>query len=347
MKRLFLIASVLASVLLAVPSSVMAGGMLDGRVVLGGDFTLRTGETLDGDLLVMGGNATLESDSRVTGDVNVLGGNVNSNGTIDGDVNIVGGNVNLQSDSVVHGDVRTIGGSLSRSEGAQIDGQHFSENEFDVPFNFNWGGDFGDFSFGRRSMTARVLWYLFRTLLLAALAVLVVMFVPKPTGRVAETLVHQPIISGGIGLLSIILAPVAFLLLTITLIGIPVVLLAVVVLFLAVLFGWIAMGLEVGNRITEMMNWDLHPAASAGVGTFLFSAVIGGIGFVDCFGWMVIFLTWVVALGAVLLSRFGMQAYVGSPSRSLMQMSETEETSEGEPEPPSEKKPSGKRSTKK
>jgi hypothetical protein len=318
MKRLFLVASVLVIAVMAFPTTAMAGGMLDGRVVLGGDFTLETGETLDGDLLVLGGNVTLEVDSRVTGDVNVLGGNVNSNGTVDGDVNIVGGNVRLQSNAVVRGDVRTIGGSLSRSEGAQIDGQHFSENQFDVPFDFEWSRNFNNFSFGRPSLQSRVVWYLFRTVMLAALAVLVVMFVPKPTERIAKTLVSQPIISGGVGLLTVILAPVVFIIFTITILLIPAVFLAIIVLVLAILFGWIAVGLEVGNRLAAMMKWDLHPAAAAGLGTLLYSGVVGGIGMVPCFGWMVVFLACVLALGAVLLSRGGMRTYALSPSQTAL-----------------------------
>lgn len=35
------------------------------------------------------------------------------------------------------------------------------------------------------------------------------------------------------------------------------------VFVIAILFGWVAIGLEVGKRLGEMLKWELHPAAEA------------------------------------------------------------------------------------
>jgi hypothetical protein len=324
MKRILIVTSLALVVLMAFPATAMAGGVLEGRVVVGGSFTLEQGETLDGDLLVLGGNVTLEVESRVSGDVVVLGGNVTSNGTIDGNVTIVGGNVRLKSNALVRGDVRTVGGSLSRSEGSRIEGQNFSENDFAFPFDFNWSGsNFQPIRIRSTSILSSAIWYVFRIFLLAALAVMLVLFAAKPTERVASSIVGQPLIAGGVGFVSVIVLPVLLIFLIITILLIPVALLLILVCALAILFGWIGIGLEVGRRLSEMMKWEIHPAAEAGLGTFLFSAVVLGIGLVPCVGWIAPFVVGLIALGGVITSRFGTVTYqFGSPSTAALEAPE-------------------------
>ncbi len=46
------------------------------KLVLGGVYTLDSGETLTGSLIVLGGSVTLEAGSTVTGDVVLLGGSM-------------------------------------------------------------------------------------------------------------------------------------------------------------------------------------------------------------------------------------------------------------------------------
>ncbi len=60
-----------------------------------------------------------------------------------------------------------------------------------------------------------------------------------------------------------------------------------------------------------MFRWSLDPAAAAGVGTFVVSLVANGIGFIPCIGWLAPLFVSAVALGAVLLTRFGKQGYPG------------------------------------
>jgi hypothetical protein len=321
MKKLVSIAALVLVALLAFPSVAMAGGMLDGRVVFGGSFTLEKGETLDGDLLVFGGNVTLQVDSRVAGDVVVLGGNVSSDGTIDGDVTIVGGNVRLKSNALVRGDIHTVGGSLSKSEGARIEGQQFSERDFEFPFDFNWSDtNFRTFDLGGPSLLWRAVWYVFRISILGALAVLVMMFAGESTGRVSRSIIGNPLLTGGVGLLTVVVFPVVVLFLTITILLIPVALLLIALLILAMIYGWIGIGLEVGKRLGEMTRWDLHPAAEAGVGTFLLSAVLLGIGMIPCIGWIAPFLAGLLALGGVILSRFGTVEYKSATSTAVVEV---------------------------
>ncbi|HZD55797.1 MAG TPA: hypothetical protein VE136_03685, partial [Anaerolineales bacterium] len=227
---------------LAVPGTALAKGLNDDKVVAGGTFTLRSGETLDGSLVVFGGAVTLEAGSQVNRDVVLLGGTVNLNGNVDGNVVGIGGVVTLGKSAVVGGDLTTVAATLNREEGARIEGQIITG--FRPSINFppvggvyipevpNVGFRFPPFF--------NVIWFLFRTFLWSALAVLLVMFLPTQTERAANAIVRQPVLSGGIGLLTAIVAPLLLIGIAITIILIPVSLVGALVLAVAWFFGRIA-----------------------------------------------------------------------------------------------------------
>ncbi len=315
MKRM-LTAVILAAAALAVPATALAAGFEDGRIVLGGSYTLASGETLNGDLLIVGGNVTLENGSTVTGNVFLLGGNINAGGEIQGDVSLVGGNLNLGAQAHVRGDVSTFGGNLTRETGARIDGQvNTGQNLTPPTIELPWIGRTylpPEVWTLRFSPITQGLWFLVRTLLMAALAVLVVMFFPEPTGRVAKAVVQAPVVAGALGALTGVVVPALLIALAITICLIPVSLLGAMALVVAIVFGWIAVGLEVGRRLAEMFKWQVQPAAAAGLGTLVVTFVADGIGFIPCVGWLAPALVGSLGLGAVLLTRFGSQIYVGA-----------------------------------
>lgn len=309
MKRILSVSLVALVLLMALPVTAFAGGQYDGRVVLGGNFVLENGEVLDGDLAVIGGQATLEAGSRVQGTVFLVGGNLVAYGEVTSDMAIIGGNANLGPSAVVGGDLVTFGGNVNRS-GALIKGEVITSEELNVPLNFDWSGNWDQipFVYGR-SFQGRVLTYLFQSFMLAALAVLVLMFWPKQTRLVADTVIEQPVIAGAFGLLTTIVAPILFLLLIITICFAVVGIVGVVVLVAAWVLGLIALGLEVGERLAKAANQDWQPVIAGGIGTLIFSLVVNGIGFIPCVGWLAPFLLGAVGLGAVMMTRFGTRSY--------------------------------------
>ncbi len=321
MRRILSVLVLLGVLTLALPAPAYAAPPQDDRVIFGGDFVLESGEVLTGGLVMFGGNATLEAGSRVNGDVFMMGGNAEIGGEVTGNVALMGGNINLLSTAHVHGDAVAIGGNMTRAAGARIDGQVVEGEQFSTPFEFTSPFDF-DRPFGWNvspfeslrvgfSPLISLVWFGFRTLLLAAVAVLVVMFWPIPTERAGQAAIGQPIIGGGLGLLTIVVAPVLLLVLAITILLIPVSFIGLVLLLVAGLFGWVAIGLEVGKRLGESFKWELHPPAAAGVGTLVLTLVVGGLGLVPCVGWLAPFLVASIGLGAVMLTRFGSQEYAG------------------------------------
>ncbi len=318
MKKLLYSIPVVLVLLLALPVTAFAAPLDDGRVVLGSDYVLASGETLDGDLVVLGGTAVLEEDSRVNGNVFVMGGNLEADGTIDGDLALMGGNASLGPNAVVEGDVVTIGGNVDPGL-AIIKGNITSEQVFDFPMNFDSTRSyifpqqfrgFQDFQGFGTSMGTRILWYFFQAFLLAALAALVVVFIPEQTKRVASTLTEQPWISGGIGILTMIVAPILIFFLFITICFAVLGFLGVFILVVAGVFGWIAVGMEVGDRLAKALEREWQPVLSAAAGTLIVTLVLMGIGFFPCIGWLAQFLVGAAGLGAVILTRFGTREYI-------------------------------------
>jgi len=155
--------------------------------------------------------------------------------------------------------------------------------------------------------------------ILAALAMLVVVFLKPQMENVSQAIVSQPVMSGGVGLLTVFGGPISIvvvaLIMIITLILIPV---AAIVVFagamaiaLAWLFGIIALGNEVGERFTQSINQSWAPAFTAGFGTFLLMLVGGAIGQIPCVGWLFVVLVGLVGIGAAVLTRFGTRPVQG------------------------------------
>jgi hypothetical protein len=306
---------IILALLFALPSLAFASGPGGGKLVLGGTYTLARAETLNGDLVVIGGAATLEPDSLVTGNVLLIGGTLGCDGQIVGDLVEIGGLTNLGASSVVRGDVTTLGGILNQAPGAHIYGQILGGATAQGPFQIPLP------SFQLRPFAFPGLWQLglapvfqalsigLRTLALAALAVLVVLFWAEPTRRVARAATDQALVAGGVGLLTIVVAPALLVLLGITLCLIPFSVIGALALAGALVYGWLAVGQEVGRRLAGAFHWVLHPAAEAGIGTLILTLVAGLVGLVPCVGWVVPAVIGLVGLGGVVMTRFGARPY--------------------------------------
>jgi hypothetical protein len=328
MKRMMKIASLVLLVMLVfmpLRSAAAKGPAFDGQVVFGQSFTLKTGESMTGDLLVFGGTATLAEGSIVDGNVVLFGGTLDANGEVSGDVVVTGGSAKIGATAHIHGDLTTVGATLERLDGSKIDGQISN-----TATSWNGNGTNGSNPVTPSTPVApgnpvvvvprinfnplgSVLNSFGQALSLALLAMLVMLFLAPHADRVAHAIIAQPLTAGGLGLLTIIATPIALVLLAITLILIPVVVVVVVALFVAAVFGWIAIGYEVGQRFTAAIHQNWHPSFSAGLGVFALTLVanaLTGIPVLNCVGWLVPFLLTLAGLGAIIMTRFGTQSIV-------------------------------------
>jgi hypothetical protein len=301
-----LIALLVATVL---PVGALAKELREDRIVFGDNFILRSGDELNGNLVVFGGSAILEIDSTVYGDVVILGGNLEADGLITGNVVSIGGNVDLGDNATVQKDIVVFGSNLDQALGASVEGDIVDELTGPLAFNFSQDMRMPVFRLGVNPFFELV-WFGLRALLWAILAVVLVLFLPKQFDQIGRTVVRQPIVSGGLGLLTMFFVPVVLVLLLITLICSPLSVLGILMLAVAWAFGLIALGLEVGNRLAKILNQEWAPALSAGVGTLLLVIVLNGLqAVVPCVGWVFPAIAGMVGLGAVILTRFGTQPY--------------------------------------
>src|SRR5215204_5277058 len=252
---------VLVILLLAPAAPAYAQSGEPGKIIFGDNFTLESGEELDGDLVVFGGNVTVEEEANLNGNLVVFGGTVESNGNLNGDVVIFGGQISLDENAFVAGDVVTIGGQIDQAEGAEIKGEIVNNvaPEIELPS----GRIPPDVNPPQINIDYNPLWTLgnvfaifIRALIIAGLAMLVVIFLKPQMENVSQAIVSQPVMSGGVGLLTVFGGPISIvvvaLIMIITLILIPVaavvVFLGALAIALAWLFGIIALGNEVGER---------------------------------------------------------------------------------------------------
>ncbi len=303
-----LLACLLALVLVFSATPVFADGD-GGRVIFGESFTLESGEEMGGDLVVLGGSVVLESRSRVNGNVVVMGGSARVAGEVEGDVVTFGGDVVLRSTAVVGGDLVTLGGNFQREEGAIVRGQEVGGLEFrGLPRFWTFPTRFS-LSTGVDRWTSFVLDVfkaIFLALALAALGLLVILFWPKQTKVVGQAILDAPLPSGGVGLLTAIVAVALMVLLAITICLSPIALLLGVALLAAGIFGWAAVGLLVGRRLLEAFKVKvITPLMAVAVGILLLSLL----GAIPCLGLLVAIVAFCVGLGAVVLTRFGTQTY--------------------------------------
>jgi hypothetical protein len=277
---------------------------LQDQFVLGDTYILHNGESLVGDLFILGGTVTLEEGSTVEGNVILVGGSLSIQGTIEKDLVALGGTPIIDQSGRVEGDAYTIGSQLGGPT-ERVAGDVITDagSVFRIDL---FGGQVPTVSVARLPILWGFLGLSFSVFFMTALAIGTVLLLPKQTERTAQVLVAQPVASGGMGCLTVMVAPIVLVALAITIILSPVSLLGAVLLVALVLFGWVAIGLELGNRLAQALHQDWHPAVSAGAGTFGLTLVAFGLSRVIlCVGWMIPFLVSMVALGAVILVFFG------------------------------------------
>ncbi|MEJ2599334.1 MAG: hypothetical protein P8Z00_13450, partial [Anaerolineales bacterium] len=80
------------------------------KLVLSNDFTLESGQVVNGNLWVPVGNVRLQSGSRVTGSVYQICCNLYANGRVNSNIFLLTGNLRLGSNAVVRGGAAVFSG---------------------------------------------------------------------------------------------------------------------------------------------------------------------------------------------------------------------------------------------
>lgn len=322
--RIFVIAAILiillvspVTVLAQDPTPVPAKTISGDQIVIANTYRLESGDQLTGNLAVIGGTATLDEGSIMTGDVFLTGGTLTVSGTVNGDFIAIGGAVNIEDTADINGNISLIGATIKKSPLAEINGEITEQSPKFFDFNLD-NPQAIDFPFtARTSLLTKMLKASLQALAMAALAVILGLLLPQQIKRVADTISKEPLVTGGVGLLSVVVAPILLVLLTITVILIPVTILGTLLVGLAVLFGWVAIGFEIGQRLSVLFKTTWHPSIAAGIGVLLLGLVTGFATLIPCIGWLIGMIVAILGLGAVIISRFGSTKYANKVAQAV------------------------------
>lgn len=299
-----------------------------------GEYTLEPGQRASGDLVVFGGPVLLSSGSTLSGDLTVFGtvevereatldgqlvvfGSGEVAGTIEGDLFAVDGLILTETATVV-GDV-AVAGTLDQHPGATVLGtvKPMTEDDWTWPGGIAIPGTPSEPVSGGRS-TPRWVTFLWRVVrgiasvvVMGLLALLLASLWPTQVARVGRTIEEAPLVSFGVGLLTLILSGLVAVLLAITICLSPLALVGMVVVGIGLLVGWVALGLTFGRQIMAGLSGaSQHSVAiSAVVGTVLITALLAISRLLGPLNGLLIFLLVPPVAGAVLLTRFGSRPY--------------------------------------
>lgn len=308
--------------------------------VIDDSLTVEEGGIVDGDVTVFDG--TVEIAGEVTGDITVFDGDVVVSGAVDGDLVLFAGNLELSPTATVGGDCFSFGASVSDDSDAvscpTFGGQFIPGDvlgsiipperlapperptpppapDFPTPAPPEVRGP---------SLSARLGYFFLdvgevvgRSLLLGILALIVATVFPRQLGHVSQAIRRKPAASGAVGILTAIGGPSLIVLLlvvlAITCVGLllyPAVFLLALAILAAALFGWVALGDVLGQKLFRSLHRSSRALAVA-LGTALLTLVFGGLGLLP-FIWgegLAIGLLVCVGLGAAALTQFGTKPY--------------------------------------
>ena len=296
--RLLLLVLILLAIL---GQPLLTPGRGSGRLILGQDHRLHGSQRIDGDLAVLGGDLTLEPGSVVHGSVLVLGGAIESSGRIEGRAAAASGRIRLGPSAVVTGDVTAAGG-VQRDPQAAVGGRVRSGAAAGLWFGWPW------------HLSASPPVWLVQALLAVlagvALGLLIALIFPGPLRTTAAAVAGHPVQCLSAGLLGTLAAALAAPLFAVTLLGIPLAILIALALLAAGVYGWVATGLALGERLLLAGGtWRREPTLPVAVGLAVLSLLLS----VPCLAIPAALLAGAWGLGAVLLTRFGAVPFTGAP----------------------------------
>jgi len=298
------------------------------KLILGTTYTLTEGEVISGDLLIIGGKVTVSSGAVVEKDVTLISGNLEVSGIIGGDLNGIGGTITLGESAHIKGNLNLASTYLTQSDIARIDGT--VNSVISGPWTFILPGGFQLPKLNTippitmpkpstpnavnvtRDLITKVLFWWVRSFIWAALAVLATLFFPKTIQRIGAAAKKNAIVSGGLGLFTIVIAPLILFFLAITICALPISLVLGLLLLIAWIAGYISLGSETGKWLILKLKLDWANPVAAAIGTLVLTFIANGLSqFIPCVGWVISAMIGAIGLGAVILTRFGFRDYSG------------------------------------
>jgi hypothetical protein len=249
-----------------------------------------------GGLVVAGGSVTVADAGRVRGPVWIVGGSLVLDGRIDGDLSLLGGETVLGSAAVIDGNLNLGGGGVHGLDGARVGGQVTDQLGLEMPLTPGWQR--------QQAIGTQFLFAAAQTGVLALIAGLIALLIPRHLRRVEETVSGHAVVALALGLLGglVILPLIVFMAFTVVLV--PIAIIGLLFFGLAVVYGWTATGSAALRRLAPpSRRWPAPLIAGVGAGALSIAAQLAAL--VPIAGAAVVLALAVIGLGAVLFTRLG------------------------------------------
>jgi hypothetical protein len=254
---------------------------------------------LDADaVLVVDGNATVPEGTQTNATLYVLDGTLRIDGTVRGSITQLAGRVVATPSARVTGRLRAFGGTREVTDGARVPVDAVAE-----PLTTE------------RTPAEAVGFFLVQAAGLAVLGFLFGRRYGDLLANVAHSIRHHPTVSGTVGLLATVTLLALFVFMAFTIVLLPVSVLGLLAGLLVFLYGYIATGFLLGQWLASYradrvpgFGADGHGAHTA-AGTVLFLLLSELFGFVPVVGGIVPVVVLLVAVGAVVVTYFGLRQF--------------------------------------
>lgn len=285
--------------------NVSITGKVTGSVrAVGGQITI-TGE-IGKNVTAAGGTIAINSPAKIFGSVTAAGGNVSLLAPVVKGVTLAGGQASI--DSAIGGNVTGEVGQLSILPNATIGGTltYWSSNQAQISsqsakggvvfHQTNWQSKNAQENVSKTAAAGafgfNLVWTFIGMVTAFLIGSILVQFFPVYMDHIATTMTAKPWASLGLGFLAVIILPMAFVFLMITIIGIPLAFMIAIGFLFSALLNGLFISYAIGRKIQPKRTFL----------ALLIGVIINGIiGIIPVLGWIWGILTFFAGLGAFLI----------------------------------------------
>jgi cytoskeletal protein CcmA (bactofilin family) len=301
----------------ATGGDIRINGTVDGDVLAAGGNIHVTGKvlgnvrvvggqvTIEGDIgkniSVAGGTVSIEQQAKVPGSIAAAGGSLAFFSPVENNITFAGGDVKI--DNTVNGNMRGAAGMLTFLSQAKVTGKldYWSRQKASIQSGATIAGPVTYHQVQQKQKEENqqalvgVGIFLLITSIIADFIVGLVLWLLTPiyTKLLTGTIWKSPWLSLGIGLLTVIVFPVLFIILMITIVGSPLALILLATFLIFVYLSKIAIAFAISDRI-----FPAHPLWGLLVGLIIYDLIM----LIPVLGWLFGMITCLIGIGALVLS---------------------------------------------
>ncbi len=330
-KKRFLSTGVLAALIIAlwyVPGYGKYRDFLAGSFRTGANVTVEPDEVISDELIAAGANVKISGDLKkglkafganvaipgaVSGDVysagadidlsgtfnskvTAVGANVVLSGTFDNDVEVATARLTLTPTAIIRANLSYSAAVLDRQEGSQVLGSVIKKQKVLKTEKAHEWRKKGE----KAAMGAGIIFWFVSTIALILVGLIIGSVFPKQTDRIVNVISQSPWASIGLGLVFLVVVPVAVVIALITIVGIPAAIIAGLLYAIIVYISRIYISLWIGRKILGTLR--RRQMTSVFWPLVLGIVIIALIGLIPFVGWLFKLFCILISLGALSLT---------------------------------------------